>query len=413
MILSKERDIQFKIVKQKYVEKPFEIVERKGWGHPDTLADTLGEYLSVVYSKYTKEKYGAILHHNFDKVGIMGGRAKVDFGEGEQSQPIRILLNGRVSSKFGDEDLPIKDMLCQATYNFFTERYPMLDVQKDLRILWEVSMGASPGAIEEKEGDRHYWFQPRSLDDLPELKKLVCNDTSMGCSHAPYSPLESLILQLEEEINGEVYKQDKPWLGNDIKIMATRVHEDVRITMCVPQICIYVNNVEEYKDNLDKVRHDILDYCSEKYPNFNITLFINTRDKIEDLELYLTFTGSSIETGDEGFVGRGNRMGGVIAPNRPYTMEGISGKNPVYHTGKMYCVAANEIAWELYKETGSNADVFLIGQSGQLLTHPWKTIIMIEETEKSLDELERIVNKKLDELPNYTNKILKGRYLLS
>jgi S-adenosylmethionine synthetase len=32
-------------------------VERKGIGHPDTLADGLAERLSFVYSKYTKEKF--------------------------------------------------------------------------------------------------------------------------------------------------------------------------------------------------------------------------------------------------------------------------------------------------------------------------------------------------------------------
>ncbi len=30
----------------------FEIVERKGLGHPDTMADDLAEELSRVYSKY-------------------------------------------------------------------------------------------------------------------------------------------------------------------------------------------------------------------------------------------------------------------------------------------------------------------------------------------------------------------------
>ena len=51
----------------------FEIVERKGIGHPDTLSDALAEELSRVYSNYTLSKFGVILHHNFDKVGLCGG----------------------------------------------------------------------------------------------------------------------------------------------------------------------------------------------------------------------------------------------------------------------------------------------------------------------------------------------------
>lgn len=37
------------------------IVERKGWGHPDTLADHLAERLSRAYSRYTLERFGAVL----------------------------------------------------------------------------------------------------------------------------------------------------------------------------------------------------------------------------------------------------------------------------------------------------------------------------------------------------------------
>ena len=49
-------------------QSSIEIVERKGLGHPDTLADALAEHLSVNYSNYTLKKFGAILHHNFDKL---------------------------------------------------------------------------------------------------------------------------------------------------------------------------------------------------------------------------------------------------------------------------------------------------------------------------------------------------------
>lgn len=38
------------------------IVERKGLGHPDTLADHLAERLSRAYSRYTTQHFGAVLH---------------------------------------------------------------------------------------------------------------------------------------------------------------------------------------------------------------------------------------------------------------------------------------------------------------------------------------------------------------
>ena len=61
-------------------EKDFEIVERKGVGHPDTLADALAEEISRVYSKYCLEKFGAVLHHNIDKLYIGAGWNTNSFG---------------------------------------------------------------------------------------------------------------------------------------------------------------------------------------------------------------------------------------------------------------------------------------------------------------------------------------------
>ncbi|QHE59801.1 methionine adenosyltransferase [Rossellomorea vietnamensis] len=397
---------------QDKIEKEYEIVERKGKGHPDTLADALGEQLSIYYSKYTKERYGAILHHNFDKVGIMGGQAKIEFGSGNLTQPIRILLNGRASSRFGNELIPVKELLINETRSFFKKRYPMLEVEKDLKILYEVSDGSSPGAVDSSEGTRHYWFSPRDLNDLSELKFLANNDTSMGCGFAPYSTLESIIIEVEGMLNSQEYKLNKPWLGNDIKIMGVRFNKDIRITMCIPQICLHVANLEEYKNNIEGVRKDILRIFSE-YKDYNFELFINTRDKYDSVELYLTFTGSSIETGDEGFVGRGNRIGGVIAPFRTYTMEGISGKNPVYHTGKMYCVVATDIASDIYRTTGHKCEVVLIGQSGQSLSKPWKTLIKFEGDESYKESIHEIAHNRLEKISECTDKIMENGYILA
>ena len=40
-------------------------------------------------------------------------------------------------------------------------------------------------------------------------------------------------------------------------------------------------------------------------PSFDVTLFTNTRDDYDAVELYMTFTGLSIETGDEASSGAG------------------------------------------------------------------------------------------------------------
>ena len=101
----------------------FEIVERKGRGHPDTLSDRLAELLSVTYSKYTRDKYGAILRHQFDKLSLMGGKCDIRFGGGNFTSPIRLLINGRATPKIGNETIEFKDLLINTAAHFLEEEF--------------------------------------------------------------------------------------------------------------------------------------------------------------------------------------------------------------------------------------------------------------------------------------------------
>jgi S-adenosylmethionine synthetase len=71
---------------------------------------------------------------------------------------------------------------------------------------------------------------------------------------------------------------------------------------------------------------------------------INAADHPQANAVYLTVTGTSAEAGDDGQVGRGNRVNGLITPCRPMILEAVAGKNPVSHVGKIYNVLAREIA---------------------------------------------------------------------
>lgn len=404
------KNINF-IVKEDLGHTNFEIVERKGKGHPDTLSDTLAEKLSNAYSKYTLENFGAVLHHNFDKVGMMGGKCNVEFGSGKMLKPIRVLLNGRASSKFGNTKIDVKSILLDETKKFFNDNFPMLDFETDVRIIYEVSEGSSPGGVKGHESKRHRWFEPESLDDLNELKHLNCNDTSMGCSFYGYSILENIVSTIERTLNSKEYKNKHKWIGSDIKIMGFREDNKVSITMCVPQLCMQVNSIDEYVKNKEKVRNDVVDIVKKLYPEVLLDLYINTRDKItkDNTDLYLTFTGSSIEMGDEGFVGRGNRMGGLITPRRFYTMEGICGKNPIYHTGKMYSVASYIISKKINETFNVNCSVEMIGQSGQSLSNPFKITIY---TDKQVDynKCDQIASEVLDNFSKVSMGILNEEY---
>ncbi|MDP3992572.1 MAG: methionine adenosyltransferase [Nanoarchaeota archaeon] len=403
------------ILKKISLDRDYEIVELKGSGHPDTLSDRLAEELSVAYSNYTLNKFGVILHHNFDKLGILGGSSYVKFGEGRLTSPLRVLINGRVSTKFGSKKIPYLKIIDKVVRRYFLEKFPMINPKKDIKIHHNISTSSSPGKtdIEAKmEGTRKYWFEPRGKYDLKELIFLGSNDTSIGVGFAPLTNFEKSILDLEDSFNKKAFRKNKPWLGTDIKIMASKINKKIDITICIPQIANHVKTEEEYKQNLTKMRNYIVSFLVKIFPNHSIKIFINTRDDFDTGELYLTAIGSSIEGGDEGLVGRGNRINGLISQTKPYTMEGAAGKNPVYHVGKIYNIIAEEIAKSISKISNSYVEVYLISQSGRLLTDPWKTIIGIEKQTNSKEKKKIIaqINKNLREIPKITKKILKNKF---
>lgn len=392
-------------------QRDFEIVEKKCIGHPDTLADGLAEYLSQRYSIYTKSRFRAILHHNFDKVGLLGGASYVKFGEGYLTSPIRVLLNGRASTKFGEEVIPVNDLLTNWSKEFLGKRLPLLNVDKDLVFHYNLSNQSSPGKTDEvykKEGTRKYWFEPRGLFDLQEHSKLFSNDTSLGVGYAPFSMLENIVNSIAKRLTSEEFRLNNPWIGSDIKIMGYRNKEDISVTLCVPQIGKYVSSADEYRHNIDKT-YEIVKSIIESYSVVAFEVNINTRDDYDKAELYLTAIGTSLESGDEGLVGRGNRINGLITPMRPMSMEGAAGKNPVYHIGKVYHVIANLIADKIYSELGVANEVFLISQSGRDLADPWVVHVNVEET---VDEkkVRNIVDSLLSTFPYVTNEIVNNHY---
>lgn len=383
-----------------------EVVERKGAGHPDTIADALAENLSVVYSRYTLNRFGAILHHNFDKVSVLGGTTEVDFGKGELTSPIRVILNGRASVRFAEKAIPVRDLLETETKRFFSELFAgYINPERDVETHWFVSNASGPGKTKQSTGSRAHLFTPRSVNEVKGYDCLLNNDTSMGCGYAPLSPLEQTVHTFEKELNSTSMKQMHPWLGTDIKVMAARVGQKCDVTVCLPQIARHVPSLEDYKENLTAMRALIEKKLRTLLSGTEVTLWLNTRDDFTRSDVYLTAIGSSIESGDEGIVGRGNRVNGLITPLRPINLEGVCGKNPKYYTGKLYNVAAHRIAERLYQETQSACEVLLVSQTGQPLTEPWQTIIRLahQHDEKRVT---RIVEEELARIPNITEALL-------
>ncbi|MGH3245684.1 MAG: methionine adenosyltransferase [Trebonia sp.] len=165
-----------------------------------------------------------------------------------------------------------------------------------------------------------------------------------------------------------------PCYGTDVKLMIVRHGQDVHVTACVPQIAALTPDLDAYAGRRAQARQVIAELAAGLAPGCWGDVADNTRDDDERLELYLTAIGSSIESGDEGVVGRGNRANGLISMLRPMSMEGVSGKNPVYHVGKLYNLAAQRAAGELHQLTGRTFTVALVSQSGRDLEDPWQVI---------------------------------------
>jgi S-adenosylmethionine synthetase len=373
----------------------------------------LAEYLSVNYSNFTLKKFGAVLHHNFDKVGLLGGKSSVQFGSGKIISPIRVLMNGRASFSFGEETFDVWKMLHDWTKEFLLKKFPTLNPETDILCINNLSIASSPGQQKDNKNKsaRNFWFQPRALEDLPELKQLFSNDTSVGVGFAPYSLLEKLVLEIEDTLNSYTYKKENDWIGSDIKIMGVRENDDFFVTMCIPQIADKVLNAEMYFNNLKKAKNDIRNIAyGLGIKNFELN--VNTRDSVEKNEFYLTAIGSSIESGDEGLVGRGNRVNQLITPNRIMCMEGAAGKNPVYHIGKVYHLFAHKLANEIYNNFGLANSISIISQSGRDLNDPW--IVSLEFTidvdDKVREKVENFVYLNIKNIHEITEDILSFKY---
>lgn len=385
-----------------------EIIERKGWGHPDKLADDLAEELSRAYARYTLSNCGVVLHHNFDKLCILGGSSKVLYGAYEMLNPIRVLVNGRATSRFAGKNLDIEDLIDKCCRKFFEDRLPILDVKKDVSIVLNLSKASSPGQVHSSNSNqtRQHWFEPRGVEDLPEHKNLYSNDTSLGTGYAPLSRIENIVMKLSDYLSYRPRENVPNWLGTDVKIMAYFHENNADLTLCIPQISKYVESREEYISNIEWLHEDISIFLAKIDNKLKITLSINARDNLEKDEIYLTATGSSIESGDEGVVGRGNRVNGLITPKRPMNLEGANGKNPVYHVGKVYNILAKNIAHAIYEVTNSPVVVDLISKTGSPLKEPWKILIQLEDSEINQNKIHEIVAEHLNAIPELTNNVI-------
>jgi S-adenosylmethionine synthetase len=377
-------------------EQDVEIVERKGIGHPDTICDNISEKFSIELSKYYYENFGRIFHHNVDKAVLIGGKAIPKFGGGEVLEPIEIKVVGRAILEIKDKKIPIEEIYNESAKKFLENNFKHLNINKHIKL----SLKIRPGSVDLVELFNSYNQIPKS------------NDTSFGVGYAPFSKLENLVYQTESLLFNlrEIY----PFIGEDIKVMGVRINRKINITIALAFIDKYFKDVNDYLQKKSLLKEKILSEISKNI-NDEIEIHINTADIPDKDIVYITVTGTSAEAGDDGQVGRGNRINGLITPYRPMSLEAPAGKNPISHVGKLYNIIANRIANDVVNnfEEISEAYVYIVSQIGKPINEPQVLDIKIRTKQDNLkifeNEIRKIAQKHLEELPSLWKEILEGK----
>lgn len=336
-------------------EQPVEMVERKGAGHPDSVCDALAATLSSNLCRHYLERFGAVLHHNVDKVLLCGGAADPAWGGGTVRQPIEIYLAGRATAAVGNTTVPLDEIAIDGSRDWLRRHFHALDVDRHVVLHNKVRPGS------------------RDLTQLFARRQAIAlaNDTSFGVGYAPLSPLERLVRRAEQALGAQSRAATRPAWGEDTKIMAVRHGPAVSLTVACAMIGRYLADLDRYRDETAEIGRQV-ERLAQEAGFADCRVRVNAADDPTAGSVYLTVTGTSAEAGDDGEVGRGNRVNGLITPFRPMSLEAAAGKNPVSHVGLLYNVAALRAAEAIVAALPgiAQAQCYLVSEIGRPVTEP-------------------------------------------
>ncbi|AIF69929.1 S-adenosylmethionine synthetase [Palaeococcus pacificus DY20341] len=382
----KRRNIVVEEIHKTPVEmQKVELVERKGIGHPDSIADGIAEAVSRALSREYIKRYGIILHHNTDQVEVVGGRAYPRFGGGEVIKPIYILLSGRAVELIDRELFPVHEVAIKAAKEYLRKAVRHLNIDEHVVIDSRIGQGSV---------DLVGVFNKAKENPIP-----LSNDTSFGVGFAPFSEVEKIVYETEKMLNSDEFKKKFPAVGEDIKVMGLRKGDEIDLTIAAAMVDSEVQNPQEYLEAKQAV-YEAVEELVGKYTERKVNIYVNTADDPEKDIYYITVTGTSAEAGDDGSVGRGNRVNGLITPNRYMSMEAAAGKNPVSHVGKIYNLLANLIARDVAEQVEGVEEVYvrILSQIGKPIDEPLvASLQIIPKKGYTIEKIERPAYEIADE----------------
>jgi S-adenosylmethionine synthetase len=379
-------------------KKQFEIVERKGIGHPDTICDLVMDKISIELSKLYLKETGAIQHHNMDKTMLVAGNTEIKFSGGKVIKPMKLIIGDRVTFLSDDHKLPIGDFVITTAKSWFEDN---LRNVKDEYIEFQLELGQSSRELQ-------------SIFKNPTT--FVANDTSVLVGYAPFTKTESLVLETEQYINSKKFKNEFPVAGEDVKILGFRNGDWVDLTIAIAFVDKYVYSVEDYFTKKQQILEAINEFA-RKGTDLKIHSAINClddQDKGMD-GIYLTVLGTSADHADSGEVGRGNKANRVISVSRPAGAEAIAGKNPVSHIGKIYNAMSFKLAEQIYQEVSSLDEVFvwMYNVIGRPVNDP-KIVVQPVTKTNSIDksqqnQIKEIVHNNISKMDEFCQQLLSEK----
>ncbi len=336
-------------------EQSVEVVERKGLGHPDTICDAVVEAIAIALGRAYREKTGAMAPMNVDKALLAGGASTPRFGGGTVDTPMRMILGGRAAERPLGGPGAVAELATATASRWIRDHLRFVDPA------------------------RHVQFQVEIRPSSNELSQVVgrgvarANDTSVGVGFAPLSRAERTVLEVEHWLNGDAGRRSFPEVGEDIKVLAVRRGDALELTLAIAFVDRFVESRAAYFARKQELAAAVRDRVRQARRFSRVEASINLLDDpTREDAMYLTVLGTSAEAGDDGEVGRGNRVNGLISFGRPNSLEAAAGKNPICHVGKIYNVAAHHIAARIVAEVPAvtDAHVWLVSQIGRPIDDP-------------------------------------------
>lgn len=390
-------------LKQTPVEQQrVELVERKGTGHPDTICDAIMERGSIALCQQYLDTFGRILHHNVDKCLLVAGRAEPRLGGGQVLAPMRLVFGDRATAEYKGKRIDVGAIVQASAEEWLRHNMRFVEPERHLIFQNELSEGSA------------------ELTDIFERGQIGANDTSAAVGYAPLTETERLVLAAERYLNSPQFKRDFPEAGEDVKVMGYRNGRELTLTVALAFVDRFVPDAATYFARKEEIRRALERHLTRRLQTLDaLAVSINALDDPSRGEggMYLTVLGTSAEGGDCGQVGRGNKVNGLIAFNRPMSTEAAAGKNPVSHVGKIYTLLAHRIAGKVYSSVQGLQEIYvwMCSQIGKPIDQPLiasAQLIMLpgipaEEIEPAV---RAVFERELSAIGDFTARLARGEF---